>query len=156
MSEDEPVAGQGEAEAIARVAGELEEMGFAPSACLAAAKATVSSGGGTAVAMEWLLAHLDDPVMNDTAEATPPSTAGSEGLTTLTGMGFTIPQAECALAKSGGQVEQAAEWLLGHIESLEDEVAAHERQKAEEPPRVAQEEVEDGLGRYRRCQCVSV
>jgi len=148
--EEDSGGGAGEQEAVERVAGELQEMGFHPNACLKAARASA----GTAGAMNWLLARMDDPDINqDPPTGNEEATAaairkdGGEAVQGLTAMGFSMEQAECGLARGGGGVEQAAEWLLTNIDRLEQEVAqyAGEKENARgEVPGV----VEDGPGRY--------
>ena len=117
---------------------QLVAMGFSENGSKRAVLATAAGnaggaggGGGVEGAMEWVLAHMEDPGFNDPVPpAAPPpgeaAAAGAEGggrrtpleeadpesVTMLQGMGFEERQAAAALKACGGSLERAADWLF--------------------------------------------
>mmetsp|Transcript_62 Transcript_62/g.92 ORF Transcript_62/g.92 Transcript_62/m.92 type:complete len:885 (-) Transcript_62:589-3243(-) len=114
---------------------QLVGMGFSEMGCRRAVLATGNSG--VEAAMEWVLAHMEDPDFNDPLPADPePGAAGPgagaadadsadpEKVSMLAGMGFNDQQAKAALKACGGNIERAADWLFSHMDDLDSAVAS--------------------------------
>ncbi|CAE7217805.1 unnamed protein product [Rhizoctonia solani] len=94
---------------------QLASMGFPEIRCKRALLATGNSNA--AVAMEWLFLHLEDPDIDDPLPgggAPAPNQANPEQVAMIVDMGFTPAQAKKALRESGGNPEQAVEWLFSN------------------------------------------
>ena len=111
----------------------LVAMGFSENGSKRAVVATAGSNaggaGGVEGAMEWVLAHMEDPDFNDplpslTSAAEPESNAENkrkktpleeadpDSLAMLQGMGFEGREGAAALKACGGSLERAADWLF--------------------------------------------
>ena len=139
----------------------LVAMGFSENGSKRAVLATASNvGAGVEGAMEWVLAHMEDPDFNDPLPQTPPPAAavasgggggGNEtddstnrnkkktpleeadpdSLAMLRGMGFEAGQGAAALKACGGSLERAADWLFSRVDGgLDAAVAEVEAQAA--------------------------
>lgn len=153
---------------------QLVSMGFSELGCKRAAIATANSG--VEAAMEWVLAHMEDPDFNDplpeaaataapaTAAPTPATAeADQEKIVMLTGMGFNKQQATAALLTCAGNIERAADWLFSHMDNLDDAVqsvmGAQQQAAGQAPaPQAAQADVGrvlDGPGHYELMGIIS-
>ena len=126
----------------------LVAMGFSENGSKRAVLATASGnagagGGGVEGAMEWVLAHMEDPDFNDPLPPPPSATAAAAGndnaekkkktpleeadpdsLAMLGGMGFEARQAAAALRACGGSLERAADWLFSRADGGLDAAVA--------------------------------
>ena len=98
--------------------GILEAMGFPKNRCERALHATGNSDANSA--MEWLLAHLDDPSIDDRldlGEASGPGVGPDpEKMEMLKAMGISGGKASRALRETGGDLERAVDWVFSHPE----------------------------------------
>jgi ubiquitin carboxyl-terminal hydrolase 5/13 len=138
-------------------------MGFGEHAARRGALAAARAAEGTGVpasaeaAMEWVLAHMDDPDVNDplpeeggaaagagdgdapAAAAAPAAAVAAsidpEAAASLAAMGFSDAQAHAALLATGGSLERAADWLFSHADGLDAAVAEVEQQQQQQQQR---------------------
>jgi ubiquitin carboxyl-terminal hydrolase 5/13 len=106
----------------------LASMGFPEVRCGKALRAT---GGNVEAALEWLMAHMDDPGIDDPEPAGAGAAGGGgggaaaaadpEAVASLASMGFSDARATRALRETGGSVERAVEWLFSHADDPEDD-----------------------------------
>jgi ubiquitin carboxyl-terminal hydrolase 5/13 len=126
------------------VVNQLAVMGFPEAACRKAVIKT--SNAGVEPAMEWLMAHMEDP---DFAEPIkPPSASGDatvdeEAVNMLMAMGFERPKCVKALRETNGDQERAVEWMFSHP----DDTGCDEAPASVEP--------QDGDGKYELLGFVS-
>jgi len=121
-------------------AQQLEGMGFPRNRCEKALHATGNSDANAA--MEWLFAHMEDPDIDAPLDlgsggAAKSGTADPEQIETLGAMGFAPPQARQALKETGGNMEQAVEWLFNHPDAqgvFEDEAPVADNAGPKELP----------------------
>ena len=113
--------------------GQLEAMGFPR---VRAEKALHATGNEDAeAAMNWLIAHMDDPDIDQPVPLSAPlsgSAAGgagasggpqavsAESIETLGAMGIAAPQARKALKETGGDVNRALDWVFSHPDDQGD------------------------------------
>ena len=114
--------------------GQLEAMGFPR---VRAEKALHATGNEDAeAAMNWLIAHMDDPDIDQPVPLSAPSgsaggaSAGvgaggaqavsAESIETLGAMGIAAPQARKALKETGGDVNRALDWVFSHPDDQGD------------------------------------
>ncbi|CAM6037602.1 unnamed protein product [Sphagnum compactum] len=97
------------------IVAQLATMGFPRLRCEKAAIQT--SNTGLEEAMTWLLAHMDDPDVDEPFRGAQEFQAVDEvNLETLVSFGFKPDVACKALRATGGNVERAAEWIFSHSE----------------------------------------
>ena len=153
------------------IVAQLVAMGFSENGSKRAAIAT--SNAGAEVAMEWVLAHSDDPDFNepptttDTSKFNDKSTNAAsvsvEAISQLEAMGFSSSASRTALRVSGSNnsVEAACEWLFANMDNIDEACAKAEREleEKEEGGRVAAStdvnEIIDGKGDYELFGVVS-
>ncbi|KAL0984715.1 hypothetical protein UPYG_G00145770 [Umbra pygmaea] len=138
---------------------QLCEMGFPLEACRKAVYNTGNTGIDTA--MNWVMAHMDDPdfssplVLPGTSSApgtTPTEVVSEDHLATIVSMGFSRDQATRALRATSNVLERAVDWIFSHLDDLESmEVSeggrsAVESEGAREPP--PGPKVRDGPGKF--------
>ncbi|ORX39093.1 hypothetical protein BD324DRAFT_618491 [Kockovaella imperatae] len=104
---------------------QLESMGFP---LIRAQKALLATGNSDAeTAMTWLLEHMEDPDI----DAPLPQSGGSgaepsaEQIASIADMGFSAAQARKALRQTGGNPEQAIEWLFSNPDDPGEESMVH-------------------------------
>ncbi|XP_059811489.1 ubiquitin carboxyl-terminal hydrolase 5 isoform X1 [Hypanus sabinus] len=141
---------------------QLAEMGFPMEACRKAVFYTGNSGVETA--MNWVMAHLDEP---DFAQplvlpacgipgsgAAGPEPPPEESVATISSMGFSREQALRALRATNNSVERAVDWIFSHIDDLDAEAVmdvSEGRSAAESVSECmpAGPKVRDGQGKYQ-------
>jgi ubiquitin carboxyl-terminal hydrolase 5/13 len=110
---------------------QLMDMGLSFNGCR---RALVAVGGSdTNAAMNWVFEHSTDPDFNDPLPEpgdAPASTSGESGVdedvvaSLVENLGcFTMDQVRAALKETGGQADQAAEWLFSHMDDLDVAIA---------------------------------
>ncbi|XP_029436237.1 ubiquitin carboxyl-terminal hydrolase 5 isoform X2 [Rhinatrema bivittatum] len=127
LTPDEPKAPMLEESVIIQ----LVEMGFPMEACRKAVYYTGNSG--VEAAMNWVMAHMDDPDFGSplvlpgssgpgsiSTSAEPPS---EDGIATIVSMGFSREQAVKALRVTSNSLERAVDWIFSHIDDLDTEAA---------------------------------
>ena len=156
------------------IVAQLVAMGFSENGSKRAAIAT--SNAGAEIAMEWVLAHSDDPDFNepptttDTSKFNDKSTNAAsvsvEAISQLESMGFSSAASRTALRVSGNSnsVEAACEWLFANMDNIDDACAKAEREleEKEQAGRDASStddtttiEIIDGKGEYELFGVVS-
>jgi len=129
QSDEVEMAGNAEFEPDPTICESLEAMGFSRNGAIKACKATKNAGSEQA--MEYVLAHMEDPGFND------PEAGGVDAdhasVEMLVAMGFTESRAKKALKACDNNMERAADWLFSHTEDVDEPV----------------EELSDGPGQYR-------
>jgi len=123
----------------------LMEMGFPRRKCEWAWYH--NQGKGSEVALEWLFAHMDDPLdqplpLGQGSQSDAAIDAASVEL--LSAMGFTKSHCIKALKSTNGDCERAADWLFSHPDEPMDE----EKPVAAKPAQ-QQNEGNDGPGKYK-------
>ncbi|EED23612.1 ubiquitin C-terminal hydrolase, putative [Talaromyces stipitatus ATCC 10500] len=103
---------------------QLSSMGFSQVRCENALYATGNSD--LEGAMNWLLAHLDDPAIDKPVSQGNVTGADSaehdiEKIQQLGEMGIDANEASKALSATGGDVNRALDWVFSHPDSLEDD-----------------------------------
>ena len=103
--------------------GQLEAMGFPRVRCEKALHATGNSDAEAA--MNWLIAHMEDPDIDTPIDFTPIGGAAAadvnpESIETLGAMGIAAPQARKALKETGGDVNRALDWVFSHPDDQGD------------------------------------
>jgi ubiquitin carboxyl-terminal hydrolase 5/13 len=111
----------------------IQNMGFSKTAGEKALKAV--NNANLEAATEWILAHMEDPTLNDELPA-----AGPVDTSTLEAMGFSQAHAEVALKACKFQVEAALEFLFGKSPEELDKLIT---QSTAEP------ELSDGPAQYQ-------
>ncbi|KAG0563124.1 hypothetical protein KC19_8G006500 [Ceratodon purpureus] len=102
------------------IVSQLLDIGFSKVRCEKAAIQTLNTG--VEEAMNWLLAHMDDPDIDEPITASGNRETSSAVLVnesdveTLVAFGFLPEMARKALRATGGNIETAAEWILNHPE----------------------------------------
>lgn len=148
---------------------QLMDMGFPRVRCEKAALGT--SNAGAEEAMNWLFAHMedpdiDDPVLGDAAaharEGPTGQAAVDEGLVEMlmSSLGVSAVAAHNGLIATGGDVEQAAEWIFSNPGSAEAPLAnqgaaANHEPPAAPPPSPDHSNLADGSGKYELVAFVS-
>jgi ubiquitin carboxyl-terminal hydrolase 5/13 len=104
--------------------GQLLSMGFSQVRCENALHATGNSDVESA--MNWLLAHLDDPDIDQPVSMSNGTKAGSaehdiEKIQQLGEMGIGAKQAAKALSATDGDVNRALDWVFSHPEDTGDD-----------------------------------
>jgi len=136
---------------------QLLDIGFPRVRCEKAAIQTLNNG--LEEAMNWLLAHMDDPdideplVRGDSQGASSVAAVNEGDVETLTSFGFQPEMARKALRATGGDVERAAEWIFNHPEestAMELDVGASTQEASS-----AEASLPDGSGKYQLLAFVS-
>lgn len=99
---------------------QLTSMGFSQVQCENALHATGNSDLESA--MNWLLAHLDDPEIDNPvpgSNSSNPIEHDSEKIQQLREMGIDAKQASRALSATGGDVNRALDWVFSHPEGFD-------------------------------------
>ncbi|KAL5972953.1 ubiquitin-specific protease ubp14 [Asimina triloba] len=148
----EPVKPSANEEIVSQLAG----MGFNYLHCQKAAIST--SNVGVEEAMNWLLAHMDDPDINDpisqemrSAEVLM-SFVDEASVSTLVSFGFQEEVARKALKASGGDIEKATDWIFSQPDasgSVDMETTPSNG------PSTSDSALPDGGGRYKLMAIVS-
>jgi len=152
----ERASGDNKAEPAAPVASEdivsqLASMGFNYLHCQKAAINT--SNTGVEEAMNWLLSHMDDPDINDPLNDSRASEqfVDEASVRTLISFGFPEDVAIKALKASGGNIEQATDWIFSHPEASSSAPADFSTSNVN----ADDTHVPDGSGRYKLMAFVS-
>ncbi|RLM91797.1 ubiquitin carboxyl-terminal hydrolase 14 [Panicum miliaceum] len=153
----EGASGDNKAEPAAPVASEdivsqLASMGFNYLHCQKAAINT--SNTGVEEAMNWLLSHMDDPDINDPISNDSRASEQSvdeASVETLISFGFPEDVAIKALKASGGNIEQATDWIFSHPEASSSASADSSTSNVN----ADDTQVPDGSGRYKLMAFVS-
>lgn len=135
-------------------------MGFTAEAAQRAALACGNSDAEAAVS--WVLAHMDDPDLNEPLPD-PASSSGAsagpavsaEALAMLSSMGFAEPQAKRALQENGNNVEAATAWIFEHLDEMGPDGSLPGDGAGADAAAAPQAELEDGPGEYDLVACVS-
>ncbi|CAO2833461.1 unnamed protein product [Amaranthus hypochondriacus] len=152
-----PESGEGDTESTRVIANvsivsQLMSMGFGQVACEKAAINT--SNAGVEEAMNWLLAHMDDPDINDpvsdVSQSTPASVDQSK-VDTLVTFGFSEEVARNALMATGGDIEKATDWIFSNPNTS----STSDMDTSSSGAAVADAELPDGSGKYRLLGFVS-
>ena len=120
---------------------QLEAMGFPR---VRSEKALHATGNGDAeTAMNWLIAHMDDPDIDHPVTLSGPSDGGAggcaddrvvslESINSLGAMGISAPQARKALKETQGDVNRALDWVFSHPDDQGDfgDAEASQQQKS--------------------------
>ncbi|PGH13794.1 hypothetical protein AJ80_06182 [Polytolypa hystricis UAMH7299] len=112
---NKPVAFVPDAEALNQLLG----MGFPEPRCKKALQATGNAGSENA--LNWLLAHLDDPDIDLPLDATTgaaDSNDDPEKIAQLGDMGIEHARARKALRETGGDVMRAIDWVFSHPDDM--------------------------------------
>ncbi|CAM6094678.1 unnamed protein product [Calypogeia fissa] len=138
------------------IVAQLIDMGFPRARCEKAALKTLNAG--VEEAMNWLLAHLDDPdidfLISSGQKNNPVKNEYEEvHVETLIAFGFPADVARKALKVTGGDVERAAEWICTHP----DDASAMELdvRNASESTRSPLLSLPDGPGKYQLLAFIS-
>uniref|UniRef100_A0A3Q3RDY6 Ubiquitin carboxyl-terminal hydrolase n=1 Tax=Monopterus albus TaxID=43700 RepID=A0A3Q3RDY6_MONAL len=138
---------------------QLCEMGFPSEACRKAVYYTGNTG--IDAAMNWVMAHMDDPDFSapfvlpgcsSGPGTTPTESLSEEHLATIVSMGFSRDQATKALRATSNILDRAVDWIFSHLDDLESmDVSEGGRSAAEseggrDPPPGPR--VRDGAGKY--------
>uniref|UniRef100_A0A671T2R0 Ubiquitin carboxyl-terminal hydrolase n=1 Tax=Sinocyclocheilus anshuiensis TaxID=1608454 RepID=A0A671T2R0_9TELE len=132
---------------------QLCEMGFPLEACRKAVYYTGNTG--IDAAMNWVMGHMEDPVLPGSSSApgtTPTESLPEEHLATIVSMGFSRDQATRALRATNNVLERAVDWIFSHLDDLESmDVSEGGRSEggsetSREPPPGPR--VRDGPGKY--------
>uniref|UniRef100_A0A8C1ULI1 Ubiquitin carboxyl-terminal hydrolase n=1 Tax=Cyprinus carpio TaxID=7962 RepID=A0A8C1ULI1_CYPCA len=132
---------------------QLCEMGFPLEACRKAVYYTGNTG--IDAAMNWVMGHMEDPVLPGSSSApgtTPTESLPEEHLVTIVSMGFSRDQATRALRATNNVLERAVDWIFSHLDDLESmDVSEGGRsgggsEASREPPPGPR--VRDGTGKY--------
>ncbi|RLN24644.1 ubiquitin carboxyl-terminal hydrolase 14 [Panicum miliaceum] len=150
-------SGDNKAEPAAPVASEdivsqLASMGFNYLHCQKAAINT--SNTGVEEAMNWLLSHMDDPDINDPISndsCASEQSVDEASVQTLISFGFPEDVAIKALKASGGNIEQATDWIFSHPEASSSAPADSSTSNVN----ADDTHVPDGSGRYKLMAFVS-
>ncbi|KAJ6417267.1 hypothetical protein OIU84_003055 [Salix udensis] len=134
------------------IVAQLVSMGFNHLHCQKAAINT--SNAGVEEAMNWLLAHMDDPDIDA------PISQGAHGnevdqskVDTLLSFGFQEEIARKALKASGGDIEKATDWIFNNPDaSVSSDM---DTSTSSSKPTSDDTELPDGGGRYRLFGIVS-
>ncbi|KAG2586665.1 hypothetical protein PVAP13_5NG065200 [Panicum virgatum] len=152
----ERASGDNKAEPAAPVASEdivsqLASMGFNYLHCQKAAINT--SNTGVEEAMNWLLSHMDDSDINDPLNDSRASeqSVDEASVQTLISFGFPEDVAIKALKASGGNIEQATDWIFSHPEASSSAPADFSTSNVN----ADDTHVPDGSGRYKLMAFVS-
>eukprot|EP01112_Ceratiomyxa_fruticulosa_P021199 TRINITY_DN7397_c0_g1_i1.p1 TRINITY_DN7397_c0_g1~~TRINITY_DN7397_c0_g1_i1.p1 ORF type:complete len:784 (+),score=202.72 TRINITY_DN7397_c0_g1_i1:173-2524(+) len=127
---------------------QLMDMGFPRIRCEKAALNTNNQGADPA--MEWLFSHMEDADIDTPIpkKEKPQEVTVDEGsVETVSGMGFSKPQAIKALKACNGSVERAIDWLFNHPEDTMD--TTEDNSKSASGGSSPSQQVRDGPGKYR-------
>ncbi|PIA38480.1 hypothetical protein AQUCO_02800292v1 [Aquilegia coerulea] len=126
------------------IVSQLAAMGFNYLHCQKAAINTANAG--VEEAMTWLLSHMEDPDINDPIEHTSDQPFVDESkVDTLVSFGFSKEVARKALKASGGNIENATEWIFSHPDGSDLDMDA----TSSSPSCAADAGLPDGGGRYK-------
>eukprot|EP00897_Mesotaenium_endlicherianum_P009541 jgi/Mesen1/8615/ME000050S08022 len=145
---------------------QLADMGFPRARC---EKAAVGTGNaGVEEAMNWLLAHMDDPDIDEPAPApAPPAAAAGGGTgavseshvdTLVASLGVAPSDARRALLATGNDVERAGEWIFTHAgesDAMDTEEAEPAASAAAPAAPAPEADLPDGPGKYKLLAFVS-
>jgi len=133
------------------IVSQLASMGFNYLHCQKAAINT--SNTGVEEAMNWLLSHMDDPDINDPLNDSRASEqfVDEASVRTLISFGFPEDVAIKALKASGGNIEQATDWIFSHPEASSSAPADFSTSNVN----ADDTHVPDGSGRYKLMAFVS-
>ncbi|XP_068639487.1 ubiquitin carboxyl-terminal hydrolase 14-like isoform X1 [Aristolochia californica] len=135
------------------IVAQLASMGFNYLHCQKAAIST--SNVGVEEAMDWLLSHMDDPDINDPisqdiCNAEPALDEGSVSM--LISFGFSEEVARKALKASGGNIENATDWIFSNPDAAN---AADTNASSSTESRNDESGLPDGGGKYKLMAIVS-
>ncbi|XP_060679120.1 ubiquitin carboxyl-terminal hydrolase 5-like, partial [Hemiscyllium ocellatum] len=140
---------------------QLAEMGFPVEACRKAVYNTGNSG--LEAALNWVMAHIDDPDLANplvlpcasgpgsaVSASEPPS---EDSIATIISMGFSREQATRALRATNNSLERAVDWIFSRIDDLEAEAEMEVSETRSAPESLSESvppgpKVRDGAGRY--------
>ncbi|KAF5187537.1 Ubiquitin carboxyl-terminal hydrolase [Thalictrum thalictroides] len=126
------------------IVSQLAAMGFSYLHCQKAAINTANAG--VEEAMTWLLSHMEDPDINDPIEQTSDQPFVDESkVDTLVSFGFSKEVARKALKASGGNIENATDWIFSHPDGSDLDMDA----TSSSPNCAADAGLPDGGGRYK-------
>ncbi|KAG2595322.1 ubiquitin carboxyl-terminal hydrolase 14-like [Panicum virgatum] len=134
------------------IVSQLVSMGFNYLHCQKAAINT--SNTGVEEAMNWLLSHMDDPDINDPISndlRASEQSVDEASVQTLISFGFPEDVAIKALKASGGNIEQATDWIFSHPEASSTAPADSSTSNVN----ADNTHVSDGSGRYKLMAFVS-
>jgi len=134
------------------IVSQLASMGFNYLHCQKAAINT--SNTGVEEAMNWLLSHMDDPDINDPISndlRASEQSVDEASVQTLISFGFPEDVAIKALKASGGNIEQATDWIFSHPEASSTAPADSSTSNVN----ADNTHVSDGSGRYKLMAFVS-
>lgn len=104
----------------------LGDMGFPPEACKKAVYFTKNAGPEPAT--QWIMQHIGDADFADpfvvpgtSPVAAPAFVPNEDAVDSITGMGFTRPQAIKALKETDNNVERAVDYIFSHAGELDSE-----------------------------------
>lgn len=125
---------------------QLAAMGFD---CLHCQKAAINtSNAGVEEAMNWLLSHMEDPDINDPISLVKKSAVpfvDESNVDTLVSFGFQKEVARKALIATGGNIEQATDWIFSHPDVSDIDMDA----TSSNPNAAADVGLPDGSGKYK-------
>jgi ubiquitin carboxyl-terminal hydrolase 5/13 len=137
---------------------QLMDMGLSFNGCR---RALVAVGGSdTNAAMNWVFEHSTDPDFNDPLPEpgdAPAAASGDSGVdegvvvSLVENLGcFTMDQVRAALKETGGEADQAAEWLFSHMDDLDGAIATLNSEQLTTPTTTFSSvpPLEDGDGKY--------
>ncbi|KAI0495491.1 hypothetical protein KFK09_021792 [Dendrobium nobile] len=136
------------------IVSQLAIMGFNYLHCQKAAINT--SNIGVEEAMNWLLAHMDDPDIDDPIHYGPRDTGiiiDEASVETLISFGFEEVVARKALKASGGIIEKATDWIFNHPEATSSTMDTDATTSSN--TQAIDGSVPDGNGRYKLLALVS-
>ncbi|PKU80420.1 Ubiquitin carboxyl-terminal hydrolase 14 [Dendrobium catenatum] len=136
------------------IVSQLAIMGFNYLHCQKAAINT--SNIGVEEAMNWLLAHMDDPDIDDPIHYGPRDTGiiiDEASVETLISFGFEEVVARKALKASGGIIEKATDWIFNHPEATSSTMDTDATTSSN--TQTIDGSVPDGNGRYKLLALVS-
>ncbi|KAL0909266.1 hypothetical protein M5K25_020116 [Dendrobium thyrsiflorum] len=136
------------------IVSQLAIMGFNYLHCQKAAINT--SNIGVEEAMNWLLAHMDDPDIDDPIHYGPRDTGiiiDEASVETLISFGFEEVVARKALKASGGNIEKATDWIFNHPEATSSTMDTDATTSSNS--QTIDGRVPDGNGRYKLLALVS-
>ena len=124
---------------------QLEAMGF-PRVRVEKALHATGNTPDTEAAMNWLIAHLEDPDIDEPLSLSSSGGAASgvnqESIDMMSAMGIAAPQARKALKETNGDVERAVDWVFSHPDDQGD----FEDESSSVPAAASTEKIVPGSG----------